>query len=243
LKNHKGYHINIGVNNPSYKDGRTMKKYYCKCGEELSTYTANRCQKCYLKTMKGTGNPNYKGLIKIKCFTCKKSILIRPYRVKYNKHNYCNKQCYNNSPLLKLLTGINSPTWQGGKSVCVDCRNKTKSYRVKRCKSCSERFNKLGNKNPMYIDGKGKEPYTQQWNNILKNKILNRDHYKCQLCSKTQKQELKKLKKKLSIHHINYIKKNCQENNLITLCQKCHNKTNSNRDYWYTYFSYIGKNR
>jgi hypothetical protein len=32
---------------------------------------------------------------------------------------------------------------------------------------------------------------------------------------------------------------NCKDNNLITLCNSCHSKTNFNRDYWYSYFKYI----
>jgi 5-methylcytosine-specific restriction endonuclease McrA len=242
MNTRKGYHINVGKNNPSYKDGRTMKKYFCKCGNAKSIYKSKRCQKCYVKTLSGKSNPSYKGLIRVKCFTCKKSILIYPYQLKHNQHNYCNKQCYNDSPILKLLMGINSPTWTGGKSICIDCGNRAKSYKVKRCKSCNERFHKLGKKNPMYIDGNGKEPYNQQWNEKLKTKILKRDSHKCQLCNKTQTQELKDLKKKLSIHHIDYNKKNCKEDNLITLCHKCHNKTNTGRDYWYVYFTYIMEN-
>jgi hypothetical protein len=37
----------------------------------------------------------------------------------------------------------------------------------------------------------------------------------------------------LDIHHIDYDKNNLQENNLISLCQKCHGKTNFNREYWF----------
>jgi len=32
---------------------------------------------------------------------------------------------------------------------------------------------------------------------------------------------------------------NCQDINLITLCLKCHRKTNFDRDYWFAYFEYI----
>jgi len=39
-----------GKNNPSYKDGRTLRKYYCiDCGKELSNYTAKRCKSCDTK--------------------------------------------------------------------------------------------------------------------------------------------------------------------------------------------------
>lgn len=41
-------------------------------------------------------------------------------------------------------------------------------------------------------------------------------------------------------NHIDYNKKNCNPKNLITLCRKCHSKTNSNRDYWINYFGDFG---
>ena len=43
--------------------------------------------------------------------------------------------------------------------------------------------------------------------------------------------------KKLDCHHIDYNKKNCSLNNLITLCRSCHMKTNTNRNYWINYFN------
>ena len=45
---------------------------------------------------------------------------------------------------------------------------------------------------------------------------------------------------KLCIHHIDYDKKNNNPENLITLCNSCHTKTNiKNRDYWKNYYSEI----
>ena len=45
--------------------------------------------------------------------------------------------------------------------------------------------------------------------------------------------------KVLDVHHIDYNKENCKENNLITLCKQCNLRANKNRDYWYGYFMYI----
>jgi 5-methylcytosine-specific restriction endonuclease McrA len=45
--------------------------------------------------------------------------------------------------------------------------------------------------------------------------------------------------RKLDIHHIDYNKKNCKKNNLVTLCQSCHSKAGVNRDYWYAYYTYL----
>ena len=45
------------------------------------------------------------------------------------------------------------------------------------------------------------------------------------------------IRKNLSVHHIDYNKQNCNENNLITLCLKCHLKTNIDRNFWSKYFN------
>jgi len=41
------------------------------------------------------------------------------------------------------------------------------------------------------------------------------------------------------VHHIDYDKKNCDPENLITLCKNCHPKTNSNRGDWIEFFAKI----
>lgn len=49
---------------PNFKDGRTLKKHYCKCGKELKNYTAKRCKKCWYKfltTLKGKKSFSWRG--------------------------------------------------------------------------------------------------------------------------------------------------------------------------------------
>ena len=70
------------------------------------------------------------------------------------------------------------------------------------------------------------EEYTVDWNETLKRSIRERDKYICQLCSCQQGDNA------LDVHHIDYNKKNCNPDNLITLCRSCHSKTNVNRNYW-----------
>ncbi|MBN1467692.1 MAG: hypothetical protein JW924_03120 [Fusobacteriaceae bacterium] len=74
--------------------------------------------------------------------------------------------------------------------------------------------------------------YTHEYTSYLKNQIRNRDNYTCQLCKITEID----YGKILDIHHIDYNKENCQEDNLITLCHKCNIKVNKNRNYWKLYF-------
>ena len=65
----------------------------------------------------------------------------------------------------------------------------------------------------------------------LKEVIKHRDGYKCQNpnCWGTSS--------RLSIHHIDYDKKNCVLDNLITLCASCNSRANTNRGYWEELYS------
>jgi len=87
---------------------------------------------------------------------------------------------------------------------------------------------KLGDKNPSWNGGSSFGEYSLNFTNILKEKIRKRDNYICQRCGISQKDN----GRKLPIHHIDYNKDNCDENNLITLCNSCHSKTNHNRSLW-----------
>ena len=70
------------------------------------------------------------------------------------------------------------------------------------------------------------KPYSINWNRELKEKIRKRDNYLCQMCGQYGN----------FVHHIDYDKKNCNSQNLMILCHKCHSKTNYNREYWLNYF-------
>jgi len=91
----------------------------------------------------------------------------------------------------------------------------------------------LGSKNPNWLGGP--KDYGKEFNFVLKEIIRSRDNYKCRVCEKTQKEN----KRRLSCHHIDYNKKNCKENNLISLCDSCHMTTNFNREYWEKYLKEI----
>jgi len=94
------------------------------------------------------------------------------------------------------------------------------------------RFGKLGSKNPNWIDGRANEEYGEEFNNKLKERIRQRDKYKCQGCGVAQE----KLKRRLPIHHIDYNKKNNKESNLISVCISCNAKANFNRKDWIDYY-------
>ena len=136
--------------------------------------------------------------------------------------------------------GKNNGNYKGIIRKCIDCGTKiTASSILGRCRSCAriEEYKDPTN-HPCYIDGSSFEPYPIAFNNFLKEQIRIRDNHQCQICGKLEK-NLKGRIKKLSVHHIDYIKSNLDPENLITLCQKCHRKTNYNREIYIEYFSIL----
>jgi 5-methylcytosine-specific restriction endonuclease McrA len=131
------------------------------------------------------------------------------------------------------MKGDKNPNWlidrDCRKSFCIDCGKQLSRsayyMKSKRCPSCARKVEH----NPNWQEGIGKLPYSFKFNDKLKYEIKQRDNYTCQICYKKGKH----------VHHIDYNKQNCKRNNLITLCIKCHPKTNFNRDYWYAYFTYL----
>ena len=76
------------------------------------------------------------------------------------------------------------------------------------------------------------EPYGVEFNKKLRKEIRIRDNYTCQKCNITEKYT----RCALSVHHIDYNKKNNKKSNLISLCKGCNSKVNFNRQYWTNYF-------
>ncbi len=130
--------------------------------------------------------------------------------------------------------GNRNSNYKNGKYIikfCIDCKNKISAKLAKRCQKCHKKY-AVGKNAPNWLNGKSFEPYGLEFNEDLKEVIRNRDRRKCQICEKIELEE----GRKLSIHHIDYDKKNNNPNNLISLCYKCHTKTNHNRDNWINYF-------
>jgi len=165
------------------------------------------------------------------CINCKKILSLNSSAIRC--HSCENKR--------RFITGIcnfkgkNNPNYnnhkklsQQEKKFIKDCMN---NIEVKQ-KMQKPRLSIEGEKNPNYIHGMGHLPYTKKFN-IIRLKILKRDNHTCILCQKIG----------THVHHINYNKQNDKRKNLITLCFKCHIKTNFNRDYWFAYFRYLMENK
>jgi Ni/Co efflux regulator RcnB len=120
--------------------------------------------------------------------------------------------------------GLGRTAWNKGKKFSEESRKKMSLSALKRYENPENHYNWKG--------GKSFEPYTIEFNRRLKKKIKERDNFTCQLCLVKEKDYYQKL----SIHHIDFNKNNCVDENLVTLCRSCNSKVNYKRDYWQNYF-------
>jgi hypothetical protein len=175
---------------------------------------------------------------KSKKYYCKEcGVQVSDYR-----KNYCTK-CFQ--------LGSRNPQYKGGttKYFCKYCNAEisyvSAKYKNGLCLICGNKERKKRykkEKHPCWRGGVSRMPYPYKFNKDLKNKIRSRDNYKCQKCGISHSKSKKLYNYTLPVHHIDYDKQNCKEENLITLCVSCHCKTIFNVDYWYAYFRYIMEN-
>ena len=112
-----------------------------------------------------------------------------------------------------------------------------KKMSLENIKKLSERMS--GDKHPLWKGGTSFEPYGLDWTSMFKEAIRERDNRCCVVCNKPE-EELDRL---LSVHHIDYIKRNCFPQNCVSLCRSCHTTTNHNRAHWKTFFQSLLKER
>lgn len=100
-----------------------------------------------------------------------------------------------------------------------------------RCPEIRQRISdKLkGDRCHFWMGGKSKEIYGDDWTELFRHLIRERDKFVCGVCGKNG----------WVVHHIDYNKKNNNYNNLITLCNKCHSRTNFKRDNWVNHFKIV----
>jgi len=215
----------------------SRRKFNCiVCKKEVIDYPSNRSKfcsaKCMYKYQVGENNPNFnhkwddqmrkkasgylKDQFKKGRITWNKNLTKEDERVlKYVKHLYGNKYGSGNKGQKHEWTTkrnlSNNPMHRQEIRKKVGMINKGKFSLEK---------------NPMWKGGLSFDPYTTEWTNKLRSIIRKRDDYTCQTCGEHQERVL------LDVHHIDYNKKNCNPENLISLCKACHSKTNQNRDKW-----------
>jgi len=168
----------------------------------------------------------------MECNNCRKIIQRRNYNENRNKHNFCNRLCYEKWWKKNISTrfiGEGNNNWDKNK-VFKKCFICSKEFRVtgsrkiwgKFCsQSCKGKWQFSGSRNPLWKGGIPREkrtelPEYEYW----RKEVYKRDWYRCKICG---------YKGKLLVaHHIktwkNFPKLKFEVNNGITLCRSCHCK-------------------
>lgn len=190
------------------------------------------CSKeCAAIGQQGENNPFYKSgkysaNIKKKCVVCGKMFFKKGDSVT------CSKECFAKLNSIKVSRPVIK--------ICPECEKEfvTIPYYKDKLTFCSmECKNNYHSKimsldgNPRWIGGCS-DKYDFKFTTELKEQVRNRDNNCCRLCGLTNEENIEFYKGSLPIHHIDYNKQNSSINNLITLCNSCHAKTNANRKQW-----------
>jgi hypothetical protein len=78
---------------------------------------------------------------------------------------------------------------------------------------------------PNYVKPRGKYYYPPEYFEIRPT-IIKKYNDRCFLCGELG----------YEVHHIDYDKMHCTEDNLVLLCKNCHAITGGNREYWQEFF-------
>ena len=162
-----------------------------------------------------------------RCFYCSNGA--KP-KIEFIRQYFENKGCV-------LLTEVYINAQQKLEYICANGhRHEVKWNHFKdggRCPTCY--FIRISGPNhPNWKGGISCEPYCDAWTDKeYKKSILYRDGNKCQnpdCCGTSER---------LTVHHIDYNKKNCRPENLITLCRSCNSRANSDRERHTDYYNSI----
>lgn len=156
----------------------------------------------------------------------------------YGNKILCSREC-TAKYMSKLRLGENNPNYNPNKFSKINCLNcglefeyliqKTREAPKFCSKKCFQEYS-VQEKASRWEGGIQFLPYSNEFNKKLKKNIKERDGNKCVFCGR---------KENLVVHHIDYDKMNCKEDNLITLCKICHGFTNLNRVFWQLVFQFV----
>lgn len=200
----------------SKKEGYSKDNHCIICGK-LITNKSIKCQSCGTKTRKRTYKAWNNGLTKE---------TDGRVRISGEKGSKTKKRLFKEGILKPSCGMLGKKAWNTGLTRETD----------ERIKKCAEKM--MGEKNPSYVHGRSNEPYDINFNKRFKKYIKERDHYICILCDLFENDCLKLYKKRLSIHHIDYDKKNTFPQNCCLLCTRCNALINKkeDREIWTKHF-------
>lgn len=162
-----------------------------------------------------------------KCDYCGKDLMIQDFRVENNSTHFCDKICLGLFNRKRKIVECDNC----GKEIEIH-NSSFEAYEKHFCNSeCYREFSR-GENSHSWMGGLSFIKYSIEFNSRLRKKIRDRDNNRCQICGSRYSHG----KRKLSVHHINYDKKDSREENLVSLCNSCHSKTNYNRSIWERWF-------
>ena len=188
---------------PSYRHGKCSKKYYCKCGKEIT----------YQSALYGSGL----------CRSCS------------NKEQY--KKPGELAKRKKLIKkALKSPEIRIKMSLAHKGKNNPMFGKKYNTEEKKQRSLDCGGTGIPYENTDYPAIFYE-----MRPIIKKRDNYKCQMSGMSEKEHLRKFGRCLDVHHIDYNKQNCREDNLISLTHIWNTKVNTNRKYWSKYFHKLVK--
>lgn len=164
------------------------------------------------------------------CGVCGKNFYVTPNRLE--KAKYCSRKCYFKSDTaIALQKNLKHDNWLGKKrspETIEKIREKKKGVPIWSLKQRIEIGKRQkGEKHWNWQGGKTKEGKRVKLSieySLFRKAVLARDKYTCQHCQKV-------IGNNLEVHHIksfaDYPKLRCVIENGITLCKKCHKKTDN----------------
>lgn len=196
-----------------YNNNYTKLLYICPKGHEHSIIWANWNKGHRCPTCAGQTKPTIEKVRE--SFICEGYTLLSTKYI--NAYTHLHYICNNGHKHSMMWTN-----WQQG-------------YR---CPTCYSIYNN-GPNTTNWRGGISFEPYCEAWkDNEYKKDIRERDGNKClnPYCNSKDVNDL-------TIHHIDYDKKNCSPKNLITVCRSCNSKANTDRDWHQSWYQTLLCNR
>lgn len=203
-----------------------------QCGKtfQVRTYrasTAKYCSKdCHLAAQR-------KDQVECTCKICGKPFWIRASKIKRGWGKYCSHECRGRSN----VTRIERTCKVCGKKFMVP-KSWPKFGRGETCsRACQDKHQEslCGPKSHAWRGGKSFEPYCPLFNREFKERVREYWGRKCGICGASE------IGRKLHVHHVNYDKETCCNDNIplfIPLCHRHHSMTNNgDRDEWALFFT------
>jgi len=214
-------HQNLGNNNPAKRPEVGKKISVARMGHPVSEETRQKIS----ETFKRNGGHPAKGTTLPEDQKIKISIANKGKK----RSDSFKKRMSESAKITKNFTG-HKHTEESKLKMSLKKIGKKRSKEVRMNLSELHR----GEKCIFWRGGISFEPYTPAFNKTLKKRIRERDNDTCQFPG------CRKQAKSFPVHHIDYIKGNCDETNLITLCWSHHGKTNAgSRDFWQLFYEEI----